>query len=129
MTETPGRVVTVLIGDDEPLIREVLREVLQAEPDLDVVAVARDAEEAIELAGRHAPAIAILDVRMPAGGGAHAARGIRRRSPGTRIMAFSAYGDAGSVDQMRLAGVTEYLLKGLPNADIVAAVRRMATDD
>lgn len=117
--------LTVLIGDDEPLIREVLSEVLEAEPDLRVVAVAADAQEAVRLAARHTPAVAILDVRMP-GGGAWAAGEIRRLSPATRIMAFSAYGDSHSVDEMRRVGVREYLLKGLPNRDIVAAVRRVA---
>lgn len=117
--------LTVLIGDDEPLIREVLSEVLAAEPDLDVVATASDADEAIQLAVRHTPVVAILDVRMP-GGGAWAAHEIRRLSPRTRVMAFSAYGDSGAVDEMRRVGVQEYLLKGLPNTDIVAAVRRVA---
>jgi DNA-binding NarL/FixJ family response regulator len=124
VSETRER-LTVLIGDDEPLIREVLCEVLEAEPDFEVVAVACDAHEAIRLAARHEPAVAILDVRMP-GGGPLAAEEIRRRSPGTRIMAFSAYGDVRSVDEMRRVGVTEYLLKGLPITDIVAAVRRLA---
>ncbi|MBG0829982.1 response regulator transcription factor [Planomonospora sp. ID67723] len=115
----------MLIGDDEPMIREVLREVLQAEPDLDVVAVAPDAAETVRLAERHAPAVVILDVRMP-GGGAGAAREILRRSPGTRVMAFSAYGDTGIVAEMRRAGVADYLIKGVPNTEIVAAVRRLA---
>ncbi|MCW2879410.1 MAG: degU [Sphaerisporangium sp.] len=119
----------VLIGDDEPMIRDVVREVLEAEPDFDVVAVAGDAEEAIRLAERHRPAVAILDVRMPCGGGVRAAREIRRRSPRTRIVAFSAHGDPGVVEEMRRAGVTEYLLKGVPNDDLVAAVRRLAAAD
>ncbi|GAA0382167.1 response regulator transcription factor [Microbispora corallina] len=118
--------LTVLIGDDEPIIREVLREVLEAEPDLSVVAEAADADEAIALAVLHAPAVAILDVRMPGGGGARAAREIRRRCPGTRIMAFSAHTDARSMSEMRDAGVSAYLLKGLPNAALVAAVRHVA---
>ncbi|WP_196442097.1 response regulator transcription factor [Planomonospora sp. ID67723] len=124
MNAVPRR-LTVLIGDDEPMIREVLREVLQAEPDLDVVAVAPDAAETVRLAERHAPAVVILDVRMP-GGGAGAAREILRRSPGTRVMAFSAYGDTGIVAEMRRAGVADYLIKGVPNTEIVAAVRRLA---
>nr|WP_260408373.1 response regulator transcription factor [Planomonospora venezuelensis] len=117
--------MTVLIGDDDPMIRDVLREVLEAEPDLDVVAVACDAGESIRLAERHAPAVVILDVRM-SGGGAHAAREILRRLPGTRVMAFSAYGDPGVVAEMNRAGVVEYILKGVPNTEIVAAVRRLA---
>jgi DNA-binding NarL/FixJ family response regulator len=121
--------LTVLIGDDEPMIRDVVREVLEAEPDFDVVAVAGDAEEAIRLAERHRPAVAILDVRMPCGGGIRAAREIRWRSPRTRIMAFSAYGDLAVVEDMRSAGAAEYLLKGVPNADLVAAVRRLAAAD
>lgn len=118
--------ITVLLGDDEPMIREALREVLMAEPDLTVVAAATTAAEAVCLAARHTPAVAILDVRMP-GGGVEAARQIRLRSPDTRIMAFSAYGDQGTVEEMRRAGVTEYLLKGLPITEIVAAVRRLGS--
>jgi len=123
---TPPTPITVLIGDDEPMIREALHEVLQNEPDLQVVAMANDARQAIALAERHTPAVAILDVRMP-GGGAHAARQIRLRSPNTRILAFSAYSDIGAREEMRRAGVTEYLVKGLSNTDIVAAVRRLAS--
>lgn len=119
--------VGVLISDDDPMIREALREVIDAEPDLAVVAVARDVDEAIALAERHAPAVAVLDVRMPGGGGGRAARGIRERSPGTRILAFSAYAGARAVGEMRRAGVTEYLVKGAPNAEIVATIRRLAT--
>ncbi|MDT3397384.1 response regulator transcription factor [Streptomyces sp. B1866] len=122
-TAGPAR-LTVLVCDDDPMIRDALCDVLREEPDLEVVAVARDADEAIALAARHAPAIAVLDVRMP-GGGAHAARGIRKRSPGTRILTFSAYTDIGAREEMRRAGVTEYLLKGVPNTEIVAAVRRV----
>lgn len=124
MIQAPKR-VSVLIGDDEPMIREALREVLEAEPDIEVVAVAEDVDETILLAAQHAPTVAI-DVRMPNGGGARAAREIRSQSPGTRIMAFSAYGDNGIVDEMVRAGVSEYLLKGTSNAAIVAAVRRIA---
>jgi DNA-binding NarL/FixJ family response regulator len=120
-----GARLRVLISDDDPMICDALREVLQAEPDLEVVAVAKDTDEAIALAERHAPAVAVLDVRMPGGGGARAAREIRDRSPDTRIVAFSAYPDRAAIDDMRRAGVSEYLLKGVANAEIVAAVRRL----
>jgi DNA-binding NarL/FixJ family response regulator len=122
---TPPARLRVLISDDDPMIRDALRDVLQAEPDLEVVAVAVNADEAIELTRAHAPAVAVLDVRMPGGGGERAAQEIHRLSPTTRIMAFSAYGDTGALDEMRRLGVTEYVRKGVPNAEIVAAVRRL----
>jgi DNA-binding NarL/FixJ family response regulator len=119
----------VLICDDDPMIREILSELLREELRLDAVAVARDADEAIELAGRHLPEVAVLDVRMPGGGGGRAAREILRRSPDTRIIAFSAYGDSGTVREMKVAGAVEYLVKGVSNTKIVEAVRRLLTTD
>lgn len=118
-------ILRVLIADDDPLIRDVLRDVLDEEPDMEVVAVASDAREAVELAERHTPAVVVLDVRMPFGGGAHAATEILLRAPGTRILAFSAYTDTGAVDEMRRAGVTDYVAKGVRNVELVAAVRRL----
>lgn len=118
----------VLISDDDPMIREALRDVLNNEIDLEVVGVARDADEAISLAEQHNPAVAVLDVRMPGGGGSRAAREIFQRSPGTRVLAFSAYNDTATIAEMRRAGVTEYVLKGVPNVEIIAAIRRVATE-
>jgi DNA-binding NarL/FixJ family response regulator len=117
----------VLISDDDPMIRDALREVLEAEPDFEVVAVAGDADEAIALTRAHGPAVAVLDVRMPGGGGPRAAREIRELSPATRIVAFSAYGDSVALEEMRRLGVTEYLQKGVPNTEIVATVRRLGS--
>ncbi|MGW3965626.1 response regulator [Amycolatopsis sp. NPDC005003] len=115
----------VLISDDDVMIRDVLKEVLESEDGIAVVAVAGDADEAILLAERHRPTVAVLDVRMPGGGGARAAREIARRSPDTAILAFSAYADRASIAGLAAAGVTEYLVKGAPNAAIVEAVRRL----
>jgi DNA-binding NarL/FixJ family response regulator len=117
--------LSVLIADDDPMIREVLRDVLAAQGDLDVVATAKDTDEAIALASLHTPAVIVLDVRMPGGGGARAAREIAPRSPATRYLAFSAYADAGVIAEMKTVGVTDFLLKGVTNAELVAAVRRL----
>lgn len=121
--------LSVLVCDDEPMIRDALREMFQAEPDLEVVAVAGDADEAIALAETHLPVVAVLDVRMPGGGGARATREIRVRSPRTRILAFSAYGDATAISDMLHVGAGEYLVKGAPNTEILAAVRRLGSVD
>ncbi len=124
-----GGQVRVLIADDDPMIRMALSEVLEAEKDLHVVAVAEDAEEAVTLAVHHGPDVAVLDVRMPGGGGTHAAKEIRVRSPRTRLLAFSAYDDSGVVSELKRLGVREYLIKGVTNAEIVAAVRRAGAAD
>ena len=115
----------LLICDDDAMIRDALRDVLEAEPDIEVVAVAKDTDEAITLAEHHLPTVAVLDVRMPGGGGGRAAREIRDRSPRTQIRAFSAHDDPEAVDQLRLVGVTDYLIKGVTNTEILTAVRRL----
>ncbi|WP_274383642.1 response regulator [Saccharothrix deserti] len=117
--------LSVVISDDDPMVRDALRDVLDAEPDLEVVAVARDADEAIELAERHAPAVVVLDIRMPGGGGGRAAREIRLRSPNTGILALSAFSDREAFGEIQAAGVTEHIVKGASNSDIIAAVRRL----
>lgn len=115
----------LLICDDDLMIRDALCDVVGAEPDLEVVAVATDTDEAITLAEHHRPAVVVLDIRMPGGGGNRAAREIRHRSPGTQILAFSAYDDTDAVTQMRLVGVTEYLIKGATNVEILSTIRRL----
>jgi DNA-binding NarL/FixJ family response regulator len=117
--------LTVLVCDDDSLVRSALRDVLAAEPDLEVVGVAGDTDEAITLAAHHEPAVVVLDLRMPGGGGARAAREIGTRSPRSRILVFSAYGDPRALAQLRALGITEHLVKGASNAEIVAAVRRL----
>ncbi|MCC8250418.1 response regulator [Saccharothrix luteola] len=120
-----GPKLSVVISDDDPMIRDALREVLDAEPDFEVVAVARDADEAIELVERHCPAVVVLDVRMPGGGGGRAAREIRLRSPNTGVLALTAFADRETFREFTSVGVGEHLVKGVSNSDIVAAVRRL----
>jgi len=118
----------VLVADDDPMLRMALSEVIAAEADLHVVATAADALEAADLAERHTPDVAVIDVRMPGGGGTHATREIRTRSPHTRLLAFSAYDDSGAAEELKRLGVREFLVKGITNAEIVAAVRRAGAD-
>jgi DNA-binding NarL/FixJ family response regulator len=71
--------------------------------------------------------VAILDVKMPGGGGVRAAEGIRGASPGTRILALSAWDDRETVRRMRRAGAAGYLIKGSAPDDIFAVIRRLAS--
>jgi EAL domain-containing protein (putative c-di-GMP-specific phosphodiesterase class I)/CheY-like chemotaxis protein len=118
--------IRVLIAEDEPSVRDALAALIQAEPDLELVAAAADALQAIELARKHRPDVAVLDVKMPGGGGPRAARAIRAFSPQTRVTALSAYDDRASVLEMLGAGAVGYLVKGTSAAQILEAIRSSA---
>ena len=117
--------VRVLIADDDPRIRRVLTLFLDREG-LEIAGVAEDAEEAIRLAAAERPDVALLDVRMPGGGGPAAARGIAALSPETRILAHSALEDREPVLEMLRAGAAGYLLKGMDPGELADATRRAA---
>lgn len=95
----------------------------------EVVAVGRDTAQAIEMVEQHRPDVAVLDVRMPGGGGAVAAREIARRTPQVRLVALSAYSDSGTRAAMTAAGAHAHLVKGEPNAQIVSTVRLLCARD
>jgi len=118
--------IRVLIADDSQHSREALRALIGLEPDLEVVGAAADVEEAINLASQHAPDVAIVDVRMPGGGGRRAAEGIAVASPTTTVIALSAYDDARSVLEMFEGGVGEFIAKDAPTEAVIDAIRRGA---
>jgi DNA-binding NarL/FixJ family response regulator len=94
---------------------------------LRLVGVAEDADQAIEIARTHLPDVAILDVKMPGGGGPRAAQVIRSCSPGTAIIALSAHEDQRSITEMMAGGAGSYLLKGTSTRAILDAVRGSAS--
>lgn len=120
------RRVSVLIADDDEAVREALADLLSDEPTLTLVALATTADEAIDIAAREHPDVALLDVRMPGGGGPRAASEIALRSPATRCLALSAREDNASVFEMLEAGAAGYLVKGASDGEIVEAIHRAA---
>jgi EAL domain-containing protein (putative c-di-GMP-specific phosphodiesterase class I)/CheY-like chemotaxis protein len=118
--------VRVLIADDEPMVREALAQLIREEDSLELVGAAGDADQAIELAAVAHPDVALLDVRMPQGGGARAAREIRTTEPQTRVLALSAHDDRTTVLEMLRAGAMGYLVKGARGSDILESIRRCA---
>jgi EAL domain-containing protein (putative c-di-GMP-specific phosphodiesterase class I)/DNA-binding NarL/FixJ family response regulator len=118
--------VRVLIAEDETTVRRALCDLIQTEDGLELAGSAADADEAIELIERWRPDVALVDVKMPGGGGPRVARAIARLSPGTRIVALSAYEDRSSVFQMLRAGAVSYLVKGAPLVEIIETIRKAA---
>ena len=114
--------IRVLIADDQAEMRDALAAVVHAQPSFELVGVAADAIEAVDLACRLDPDVALLDVRMPGGGGPHAAREIAKHAPRTRVVAVSAHDDRETVFSMLEAGAVGYLVKGTSPREIHGAI-------
>jgi EAL domain-containing protein (putative c-di-GMP-specific phosphodiesterase class I)/DNA-binding NarL/FixJ family response regulator len=122
---TMGR-IRLMLADDEAAVLEAMRELVSTDPFIDLVGTARDAGEAIDLAELHLPDVALLDVRMPGGGGSRAAREIRLRSPETHIVALSASTDPRTVVSMVRAGAVGYVGKDQSGDEVLRAIHRSA---
>ncbi|GII60986.1 DNA-binding response regulator [Sphaerisporangium krabiense] len=124
---TSGRPTRILLADDHALVRHGLRMILDAEPDLTVVAEAGDGAEAVELATRSGadPGVdlAILDIAMPRMTGIQAAREISRRAPGIRLLMLSMYDNEQYLFESLKAGACGYVLKSVADRDLLEACR------
>jgi EAL domain-containing protein (putative c-di-GMP-specific phosphodiesterase class I)/DNA-binding NarL/FixJ family response regulator len=118
--------VRVLIADDEREIRGAVAALIASEPGLELVAEAADAAQAIEMAREARPDVALVDVKMPEGGGPTATKGIQRDSPATKVLALSAFQDRTTVLEMLGAGAVGYLVKGTSPREVVRSIRRAA---
>jgi EAL domain-containing protein (putative c-di-GMP-specific phosphodiesterase class I)/FixJ family two-component response regulator len=116
--------IRLMLADDEAPVLAAMSELVSMDPFIDLVGTARDAGEAIDLAELHEPDVALLDVRMPGGGGSRAAREIRRRCPETRIVALSASTDPKTVVSMVRAGAVGYVGKDRSSDEVLRAIHR-----
>ncbi len=113
----------VLLADDHALVRRGLRLVLDAEPDLEVVAEAGDGAEAIERGLAPEVDLAILDISMPRMTGLQAARELHRRRPKLRILMLSMHQSERYLFEALKAGTAGYVLKSVADRDLVEACR------
>lgn len=116
-------IIRILLADDHALVREGTRELLDREPDMQVVAEAGDGDEAVRLTAAHQPDVALLDIAMPRLGGIEATRQIKNLAPATAILILSAYDDDEYVFALLEAGASGYLLKNVRGRDLVEAIR------
>ncbi|MEU1317135.1 response regulator transcription factor [Streptomyces tibetensis] len=123
--------IRVLLVDDQPLIRSGFRALLDLEDGIEVVAEAADGEEALELAGRHLPDVALIDIRMPVVDGIEATRRIAADPAlaGVHVVILTNYGlDEYVLDALR-AGAAGFLVKDVVPEDFLHAVRVAARGD
>ncbi len=114
----------VLIADDEDDVRDLLAEMIRREPDLELVAAAADAAEAVEAAERERPDVAIIDAHMPEGGGVRALKELAERVPETATIVLSAFDSRSKVVEHLDAGALAYLVKPVSRRDLVATLER-----
>jgi len=127
--DAPTDRIRVLIADDQELVRYGLRLVLEAEDDVHVVGEAADGASAIEAAIALAPDVILMDVRMPGIDGIRATQDLAARLPRTRVLVLTTY----DLDEFAFgalqAGAAGFLLKNTRPAELVAAIRTVATGD
>jgi DNA-binding NarL/FixJ family response regulator len=122
-------VISVLLADDQPLLRRGFRMILEAEDDLTVAGEAGDGAEAIALARHREPDVVLMDIRMPGTDGIEATRRITADQPGMRVLVLTTFDlDEYAFGALR-AGASGFLLKDVRPGELVAAVRTVASGD
>jgi len=116
----------ILLADDHGVLRDGLTLLINAQPDMQVVASARGGREAVQLAAQFKPQLVVLDVSMPDLGGAEAAEQIRGCCPGVRILALTRYADQGYLRRLLEAGASGYVLKRTAGEALIDAIRVVA---
>ncbi len=117
----------ILICDDQALIRDSLEMLLRLEKDIEVVGLAQDGAEAVDLVAQHQPDLVLMDLKMPGMNGIEATRQIRTRFPETAVLVLTTFDDDEWVFDALRAGAAGYLLKDTPRAEVVRAVRGTVT--
>jgi len=115
--------VTVLVVDDQRLIREGIASLLAIQEGIKVVGVAENGEEAIQLALKLTPDIILMDVRMPIMDGIDATSQIRQQLPPCQVLMLTTFDDEEYIVKSLLAGASGYLLKDIPASDLAQAIR------
>jgi DNA-binding NarL/FixJ family response regulator len=118
--------IRVLLADDQTLVRDGFRMILEAQDDLEIAAEAADGEQAVALAAEHRPDLVLMDIRMPRMDGIAATRAITTSQPQTRVLVLTTFDLDDYVYDALLAGASGFLLKDVGRDDLVAAVRVVA---
>jgi two-component system, NarL family, response regulator DevR len=118
--------IRVFLLDDHEVVRRGVRELLEAEPDIEVVGEAGTAEEAVGRIPATSPDVAVLDVRLPDGSGVEVCRDVRSVRPDLACIMLTSFADDEALFEAIMAGAAGYVLKQVRGGDLVDAVRRVA---
>lgn len=115
--------IRLLLVDDQSLVRQGLKAMLSIEPDLEIIGMAENGEEAVSLFETLQPDVVLMDVRMPVMNGSTATRQICEKFKSAKILVLSTYDEDRDVSDAIRAGAKGYLLKDMPSDELVNAIR------
>ena len=118
--------IRVLICDDQAVVTDGLEMILNADPEIEVVGMAHDGAEALELIPKSKPDIVLMDLNMPGVNGVQATREIKDKYPDVKVLVLTTFGEDEWVFDAVRSGAAGYLLKGTPRAELVAAIKGTA---
>ncbi len=118
----------MLVADDHALVRQGMAEMLSTDEDIEIVGQAGDGREAVDVAGRTRPDVAILDVEMPVMGGQVALRKLLALTPPPKVIIVTVFADQAHVRELLALGASAYLSKNTSMQDLISTVRSIATE-
>jgi two-component system response regulator NreC len=121
--------IRIMLADDHAVVRQGFKMILAEQPDMEIVGEAGNGREAVELAETLKPDIVVMDVSMPELNGIEATRRLCETTSHTRVVALSMHKDSVYVREILRAGARGYLLKDAPAADLVSAIRAVASGE
>jgi NarL family two-component system response regulator LiaR len=118
--------IRILVADDHPIVRQGLSQLLELQPGMTIVAVARDGAEAVALARQHQPDVVLMDLMMPELDGVEATKALSQDCPETHVVVLTSHHQDAMVFPAIAAGATSYLLKSATPDEVIEAVRAAA---
>ena len=119
--------IKVIISDDQAIIRDGLEMLMKLEKDIEVLGLAQDGAEAVELVEANPPDLVLMDLKMPGMNGVEATRRIRANYPDVKVLVLTTYDDDEWVFDAIRAGASGYLLKDTPREKVIEAIRGTVT--
>ena len=118
--------IRIVLADDHPIVRHGLRQMIEADSDLKVVAEAGDGKTALALIEQHNPGVAVLDIDMPEGNGFVVVRALQRKRLDAEVVFLTMHKEEGIFQEAMDLGVKGYILKDSAMTDIVASIKSVA---
>lgn len=119
----------IMLADDHPLLRQALRDVLEKQPDFEVIAEASDGEEAVKLVTEMLPDVVIMDISMPTLNGLEATKQIKASNPSIAVLVLTVHSDSEHILSILQAGAGGYLTKSVYGDEVIHAVRALVSGE